>query len=327
MPRQMQVNEPNVDWHPSATLSALRLRAKIIAKIRAFFAKNNILEVTTPLLTDKGVTDPYLKNFQVPVDDQILYLQTSPEYAMKRLLCAGSGPIYQICQAFRFGDSGTCHQPEFTMLEWYRPNFEHMQLMDEIDLLLKIVLTNQTAKRISYQDIFAQHLQINPHTIPRKQLITCVQQKVKGLQERSLIQWPHTTLLECLFSHCIQPKLGHNTPLFIYDYPEKQAALAKLRTIPHQKEAIAERFELFINGIELANGYHELTDPEIYRLRFEQDNRQRLQNKQPTMAIDHKLLRALEQGGLPTCAGVALGLDRLVMVAGGYQKISEVISL
>ncbi len=312
------------DWRPTASLDALRLRAEILAKIRAFFAEREVLEVETPLLASAPVTDLHLQalhcRYRGPgADDGLtLYLQTSPEFAMKRLLAAGSGPIFQICKAMRDGEAGRRHNPEFTVLEWYRPGWDHHRLMDEMDGLLAAVLGTRTGERLTYGETFMRYADVDPHSETDGALRTLV----RGLGVPSAGELGRNDLLDLILTHVVEPKLGHCQPTFIHDYPASQAALARVR--PGQP-ALAERFEVFVEGLELANGYHELTDPGLHRQRFEADLAARRRAGLPEVPIDERLLAALEHG-LPESAGVALGFDRLVMLAAGAREISEVLA-
>jgi elongation factor P--(R)-beta-lysine ligase len=298
-----------------ALKNKLLLRAAVIAEIRQFFAERQVLEVETPILSAAATTDPYLQSFFTGQ----YYLQTSPEFAMKRLLAAGSGAIYQICKVFREEEQGRYHNPEFTMLEWYRPDFDHHQLMQEIDDLLQHVLQTTPAQKLTYAEIFEQYLQINPHTDSLNQLQKCAAEKnitsVGFTDDKD-------TWLQLLMNHCIEPYLGQDTPVFLYDFPASQAALAKIR---HDDPPVAERFEVYIQGMELANGFHELTDAQEQEQRFINDLQHRKQLGYPQIPYDQHLIAALKQG-LPDCAGVALGVDRLIMIAANTTDISDIIS-
>lgn len=315
------------NWQPTATIENLKLRARIIQKIRNFFAERGVLEVETPALSAAAVTDPHLQSISATFieggsqHNKTLYLQTSPEFAMKRLLAAGSGPIYQICKSFRNGEIGRLHNPEFSMLEWYRPGFDHYELMAEMDALLQTVLNTSPAEKLSYAEIFARFLPIDPHTAAIVELQTCAQQH--GIETSAgLLQADRDTWLQLLMSHIIEPKLGYQQPVFIYDFPASQAALARIR---HDKPPVAERFEVYIKGIELANGFHELADAEEQRRRFEADLIQRRELGYPAVPMDNHLLSALA-ANFPDCAGVALGVDRLIMLALNVSGIGDVMS-
>ncbi|MBI3771490.1 MAG: EF-P lysine aminoacylase GenX [Gammaproteobacteria bacterium] len=316
-----------IDWRPSASLAQLQLRARVLARIRAFFAERNIMEVETPLLAEGGSTDPHLESFICryrgpgAAEGRDLYLQTSPEFAMKRLLAAGSGPIFQIGKAFRNGEAGAHHNPEFTMLEWYRPGFDHLMLMTEVDTLVSVMLGTPAADRITYRELCQTQLGIDPHAVSVEQLRACV--------ERHDI---HTTNLSAgldidgwlalLFTHVLEPKLGQARPLFVYDYPPSQAMLAQVRP---GSPPVAERFELYVKGMELANGFHELTDSIEQARRFAADLQRRNELGLPPVTVDRQLLAALAHG-LPDCAGVALGIDRLLMCAAGVANLGATLA-
>src|SRR3990167_3848628 len=304
-------------WHPSSSIDALHKRAKVLRTIRDFFTERGALEVETPLLSQATVTDPHIHSMQVQPSSY--YLQTSPEYAMKRLLAAGSGPIFQITKAFRQDEVGRLHNPEFTLLEWYRPGYDHHALMDEMDALLQLILHCTTADRISYQAIFQHYLQLNPHTAALEELQQCASQQ--GIVVKANIT-QRDTWLQILLSHAIEPQLGQKQPLFLYDFPASQAALAKIRA---GNPALASRFEVYYKGMELANGFHELQNAVEQRHRFAKDLaiRQQLQLAQPH--CDENFLAALAQG-LPDCAGVALGIDRLLMIAPSAITLAETMS-
>ncbi|TLU67093.1 elongation factor P--(R)-beta-lysine ligase [Thalassotalea litorea] len=316
-------------WQPSATIETLKVRADFIAQIRRFFAERKVLEVETPALSQATVTDIHLQSFTTKLaatvsDDnqaQALYLQTSPEFAMKRLLAAGSGAIFQICKAFRNEEQGRYHNPEFTMLEWYRPGFSYLQLIDEIDELVCCLLGTESAQLISYQQIFIDILGIDPLTASSeqlKQVISKHQQMSDWLEKEEDID----TLLQFMFATFIEPSIGQERPCFIYHFPASQAALAKLA--PADKR-VACRFELYYRNMELANGFDELTNASEQRLRFEQDNRQRKARNLPEKPLDERLLAALEHG-LADCSGVALGIDRLLMLKLNKTEIKDVLS-
>lgn len=314
------------DWRPTATLEALRQRAEMLARLRRYFAGQGVLEVETPLLSAAAIPDPHIPSFTTAPDPQggaSRYLNTSPEFAMKRLLAAGAGPIYQVCKAFRRGEQGRQHNPEFTLLEWYRPGFDHLQLMDEVEALVRQLAEGfrplGPAQRLSYRAAFRQFLDIDPFAADAAQLASCAQAQglgeVSGLADRD--DW-----LDLLMGHCVQPQLGKDGPTFIYDYPASQAALARIRP---GEPPVAERFELFIDGIELANGFHELQDAGEQRARFEADARRRQLAGLDAVDLDEHLLAALS-AGLPACAGVALGLDRLLLVLNRASQLSDVLA-
>lgn len=316
-----------MSWQPTAIQSTLVKRAKFVAQIRAFFHSRNILEVETPLLSRNTITDlhldPFATNFEFAADENLtqLFLQTSPEFHMKRLLAAGSGPIFQICKAFRNEAAGTLHNPEFTMLEWYRPGFDDHQLMSELDELVQLLLNTNSAQKRTYQDVFQRFINIDPLTITLEQL----KKTITKYSEDDWLQHESSrdTLLQWLFSMVIEPHLGDDrTPCFVYDFPASQAALAKINQSNNQ---VAHRFELYFKGTELANGYFELQDSKEQQRRFVLDNRQREAEGKPQRPADQFLLAALDSG-LPSCAGVALGVDRLFMLATGLSTISQTLS-
>jgi lysyl-tRNA synthetase class 2 len=313
-------------WWPSASITTLKERARIIQQIRQFFIEKELMEVETSALSQTTVTDLHLHAFESTFNHplrphrQTLYLQSSPEYAMKRLLCAGSGPIFQICKAYRNEEAGGNHNPEFTMLEWYRPGFDHFMLMAEVDELMTLVLACAPADKISYQHAFMQHLGIDPLDISLLELKKLATKH--GYADIALDEHNGDNLLNLLFSQHVETKIAQDRPCFVYDFPASQAALAR---VSPADQRVAERFELYYKGKELANGFHELSDADEQRRRFEQDNHKRETAGLPIMPIDENLLAALEYG-LPDCAGVALGIDRLLMLALQKQDIAEVMA-
>jgi elongation factor P--(R)-beta-lysine ligase len=322
------MTEVTPDWRPSASLDALRQRAELLTRLRRYFAEHGVLEVETPLLASAGVTDPHIPSFTTmpgPRGEASRYLNSSPEFAMKRLLAADVGPIYQVCKAFRRGEQGSHHNPEFTLLEWYRPDFDHLRLMDEVESLVRqlaeSVRSLGSAERLSYRSCFQRYLHIDPLEVSTEALKASAREQglgeVAGLADDDRDGW-----LDLLMGHCIQPQLGRDTLCFIYDYPASQAALARVRP---GNPPMAERFELFIDGIELANGFHELQDADEQRARFEAEAAHRRAQNMESVVLDERLLKALE-AGLPACAGVALGLDRLQMVLTGRDRIQDVLA-
>jgi lysyl-tRNA synthetase class 2 len=303
------------DWRPSAPAAALAARARLLADIREYFRRAGVLEVETPLLCAGTVTDPRIS----PLACADRWLQTSPEYAMKRLLAAGSGPIYQVCKAFRGGESGGLHNPEFTMLEWYRPGFELRDLIAETAALVAGVLDRNSWETLSYRDLFLRHLGVDPLLAETGELAGIAREQL----DVSFATADRDTWLDLLLSHLIEPRLRDSGLLFVYDYPASQAALARLHEVDGM--AVAERFELYVDGIELANGYCELTDSTEQLRRFSRDNEQLVAVGEPPRPADPHLLAALEHG-LPACSGVALGLDRLLMLQQGASRLSEVLS-
>jgi lysyl-tRNA synthetase class 2 len=313
-------DEDKKNWRPTASLQNLQKRAAILAKIRHFFAERSILEVETPLLCQFGVTDPYIQSFAVPAQDGVRYLQTSPEYAMKRLLAADSGSIYQICKAFRVEENGQWHNSEFSILEWYRIDFNHHDLMQEVAEFLKSVLDFRPAKYFRYAELFQRYLSLDIFTISDNQL----REKIHSLGwlQTPLEKLDRDTCLQLLMTHAIEPHLGQEQPAFVYDFPASQAALARINL---STPPVAERFELYIQGLEIANGFHELKNAEEQKHRFLQNQNVRRKDQTPVLDIDTYFIAALKHG-LPDCAGVALGLDRLMMLAGKTDHIQNVLA-
>lgn len=308
---------------PGALRGRLEARARLLERCRHFFAERGVLEVETPILSQATVTDVHLASLETRLAGRAApyYLQTSPEYAMKRLLAAGSGDIYQICKVFRDGESGRHHNPEFTMLEWYRIGFDHRELMDEVEALLTTLLgarLERPAERVTYRDAFGRELKLDPFTTPTASLAALARERLgaEGLgEDRDL-------LLDLLMGALVGPALGQGRISFVHDYPASQAALA--RCLPGEPP-VAARFEAYAFGLELCNGFHELGDAAEQRRRFEADHLQRRERNLPVPPLDERLLAALATG-LPDCAGVALGLDRVLMLATGAAALEAVLS-
>ncbi len=313
-------------WKPAASLQMLQARAKLVGDIRQYFRNSGVLEVETPLLSRHGTTDPAVESFSsrysgplLGIDKQ-LYLHTSPEFPMKRLLAAGSGAIYQMCKVFRQGELGRFHNPEFTLLEWYRPGYDHHQLMTEVTGLIDLLIPGKANNSYSYQALFQQFLGIDPHDTGIAQLKGVALDRgllgAETMELSSIDGW-----LDLLLTHLIEPKLPRGL-CFIYDFPTSQASLAQVR---EGSPSVGERFELYLDGVEIANGFHELTDSAEQAKRFEAENLERHRAGLELMPMDEYLIQALEQG-LPDCAGVALGLDRLLMLKTGAQSLQEVLA-
>lgn len=307
-------------WRPSAPLSHLKQRAQLNQRLRAFFAERDILEIEAPIMGAAAVSDPFIESIPARCAGRDYFLQTSPEYAMKRLLAAGSGPIYSLGKVFRNGERGRRHNPEFTLLEWYRPGWDEHQLMAEVAELVESLVPGVAVRKISYRDWFAQNLGLDPHSASERELAACARRTIDidaGEQEGRDF-W-----LDLLVTHELEARLGPGLT-FVYDYPASQAALARLDR-DGQGQPIARRFEAFLDGVELANGYWELTDAGEQRQRFEADQDQRARLGAAMNALDEKLLAAMA-AGLPESAGVALGVDRLLMQLLGAKHIGEVIA-
>lgn len=301
-------NESLSLWPPSASLKNLRARADLLRRIRQFFAEREVLEVETPLLSRHATVDRHIESFRC---NDGRWLQTSPEFAMKRLLCAGSGPIWQLCKVFRHEESGRWHNPEFSLLEWYRPGYDHHRLMDEMEALLAAcgVAMPVPCMRLSYREAFRRHAGLDPWTaelaLLQNGLVQGGHSLPRNLEASELAD--RDFWLDLWMSLVVGPQLGGDQPCFLYDFPASQAALARVRG------EVAERFEVFWRGVELANGFHELADADEQQRRFEGDQAWRRAQRRAVPDYDQHLVAALRQG-LPDCAGVALGVDRLLLL-------------
>ena len=311
-------------------IEIIKGRARIVSDIRHFFSQRHVLEVDTPILSRAAPTAPYLESFKtefIPmgsIDKASYYLQTSPEFAMKVLLAGGSGSIYQIAKVFRNGERGRLHSPEFTMLEWYRPELNLEELMDEVAALLQTITSYSESVRFSYKEVFSQYLNINVLVCSKDELQKLAIKKLPSFSGDFYLD--RDGWLELLMSQVIEPELASlKKPVFIYNFPASQAQLAKVK-LDNDGEQVAARFELYAGGLEVANGYDELLDAKELRKRFEYDNQQRLKLGKAEMPIDEKLLAAMGLG-LPPCTGVALGLDRLLMLAMNKESIDCVQNL
>jgi lysyl-tRNA synthetase class 2 len=315
-------------WRPTATRAMLELRAALLAHTRRFFADRGVLEVDTPAVVNAAVTDVHIHSARVLFADPALpyFLHTSPEYAMKRLLAAGSGDIYQICHVVRGLERGQQHNAEFTLVEWYRIGFSLDRLMNEVDALVRHLLGDVaitiSSERLTYREAFLRELQLDPFIASVDELAEVA--KTIGFTSSATADQPadqRDELLELLMGAIVGPRLGHNSLTFVHGYPASQAALARLDT---EDPRAALRFEVYCKGIELANGFHELSSAAEQRARFERDNAERRRLGMPAHGIDERLLAALE-AGLPECAGVALGFDRTLMLAAGATHIDDVL--
>jgi lysyl-tRNA synthetase class 2 len=305
-------------WYPSASINLIKSRAKLLSELRSFFSQRDVLEVETPVLSQAPVSDPYIEPFKLHQSN--LYLHTSPEYSMKRLLCAGSGCIYQVARVFRAGEAGGKHNPEFSMLEWYRVGMNDHDLMAEVAELVNQLLLNDEnisllpVVKISYRELFEKKLGINPHEIDENSLAKLAQPYLGG----ATFELDKDGWLDILMTHAIEPTLVKKQLTFIYDYPASQAALARIM-LDDNGVKIARRFELYVGGMELANGYWELTDGQEQQARFERDA------NNTGRTVDANLIAALN-AGMPDCAGGALGLDRLLMLKENQKTISDVLA-
>mgnify|MGYP000709310317 FL=1 len=314
-------------FQPTCDLEALKARAKMYQRIRQFFAERDVMEVETPILSQAGVTDVHLASVpalrHVNGQQHTHYLQTSPEFPMKRLLASGSGAIFQICKVFRDDEHGRKHNSEFTMLEWYRPTFSLSDLMHETSALLNVCLAERFSELrpmvLSYKHAFQDRLDINPLQATLEQLKETARRVGLNLD----LGDDRLAYMDLLFSHMVEPSLGFDTPVFLTDFPPEMASLAKVKT-DEDGEQVAARFEVYIEGLELANAYDELVDADVLRQRFTTDNAERAAQGLTVMPIDEHLLAALPH--MPECSGIALGIDRLLMVAQNKLKLEQVIT-
>ncbi|GLS24344.1 EF-P lysine aminoacylase EpmA [Marinibactrum halimedae] len=309
-------------WAPSATLDTLKARALLMRELRGFFFDRDVLEVDVPLLSRATVTDPNIESIQAICNQEPVFLQTSPEFFLKRLLSAGVGSLYYLGKAFRDGEAGRRHNPEFTMLEWYRVGWTAEELMNEVAALLRVVLGAMPVTTKRYGQVFLEALGVNPHEQDSIRLLASLKAVAKEKLSVSFDDNDPNVWMELLFSHCIEPNLKGIT--LIYDFPASQAALAKIDRNDHG-EPVACRFEAYVDGIELANGYWELTDSQEQARRFEKDLHRRQSTGAYLPPVDKHLLHAL-QAGMPECAGVALGVDRLLMLKRGVKNIADVVA-
>lgn len=318
------------DWQPTASLEMLKTKARLLSQLRAFFAEKDILEVQTPILSQAGNTEPTIESFITQEHENTAhkikpsFLNTSPEFSMKRLLAAGYGSMYQITAAFRQDEQGKRHNPEFTLLEWYRIDFDHHALMGEVNSLLRYIAKDfiklERSQFFSYQKAMLKFANVDPFSATIEELKLAIVKA--GINAVGMDNVSRDTWLDLLMSQVVEKNLPMNCPVFIYDYPASQAALSKIRK---GSPDVAERFELYINGMELANGFHELSDAEEQAQRFQQQQQQRKKLGQQGIPADYHLIEALKKG-LPECAGVAIGLDRLLMVLTGAEHINEVLT-
>jgi lysyl-tRNA synthetase class 2 len=328
------MSAPGDDWRPSASPARLRQRAALLQRAREFFAARAVTEVDTPLVVNAPVSDVHIHSATVQLSADCaasgaappLYLQTSPEYAMKRLLAAGSGDIYQISHVVRGFECGRLHNPEFTLIEWYRVGFSLAQLMDEVEILVRALLgasAPAASERISYREAFGRELGLDPLTAPETALAQAARPLAlggAGATDATVGGMSRDDWLELLMGAIVGPRLGSGALTFVHSYPASQAALARLEPADPR---VAQRFELYCAGIELANGFHELASAAEQRTRFEADNVRRERLGLPLFPLDERLLAALTR--LPDCAGVALGFDRTLMLAVGAAHIEEVL--
>ncbi len=306
-----------MNWQPSCSIQALKARACLYQQLRAFFHARGVMEVETPALSQAGNTDPNIGSFSVNAPHGLRYLHTSPEYPMKRLLAAGSGDIYQICKVWRQDESGRKHNPEFSMLEYYRVGFSYPQLMLEVTELLKLAIPHLTTtpQTLTYRQAFLEILGLDPHQASIEQLRACAQQQQIDFQgELSLQAW-----LDLLFTHCIEASFPSDRLTFICHYPATQAALARV----HLEDGnwVAERFEVYLGPLELGNGYQEQTDARQLERVLAADAEQQVQD----IPLDLRFMAAI-QAGMPFSAGIALGLDRILLCRMQAKQLPSVLS-
>ena len=309
------------DWQPGTGLDSLRQRGRVLCELRSFFQQRNVLEVDVPVLATTSVTDcniDSIATLPVTSGESAGYLQTSPEYFMKRLLAAGSGDIYCLGKAFRHGEAGSRHNPEFTLLEWYRCGWDEHQLMAELGELISGLIPRVRIEKHSYANLFIEHLELDPHQAE----LSSLQQLAVKYGSDAWSNENRANCLDLLFSLVIEPQLADGLVL-VYDYPACQAALAKCYSDPRDRR-VSRRFEAFLNRVELANGYVELTDGQKQASRFNADQQARKVAGKPPMDVDQNLLAALNSG-LPECSGVALGVDRLLMQIEGAASLDQVM--
>ena len=302
-------------WRPSATKASIKARSTLLRQVRQFFEDRDVLEVDTPILSQHGTTDPYIDSIKTSNG----ILQTSPEFAMKRLLCADIGSIYQITKAFRLGESGRWHNPEFTMLEWYRVGFNHLDLIQEVDAFLIATLGTEPAEVISYQQVFLDYVNLDPLLCSDLELAQIIDDS--QLLSGSAQALSRDDQLNLLFTHCIEPNIATRKPVVVVGFPASQSALARIN---QQDPNVADRFEVYFRGVELANGFYELADANEQQQRFEADIAERKRKNLPEIPMDRLLIDALS-AGLPDCAGVALGIDRLLMLKMQAEHINDVL--
>lgn len=315
------------DWQPTASLDALRLRGAFNRLAREFFHARGVLEVETPVLSRGGNTEPNIASFSLEFSGRTdgaprtRWLRTSPEFALKRLLAAGIGDCYELGRVFRDGEAGGRHNPEFTLLEWYRVGWDHLRLLDETVALVRAALAlvgREAALQVmTFRDLYWQQLQLDPLTAGVETLRNALGEVAIDPDGLTRDDW-----LDLLMTHRLQPAFARDQLLAVHDWPASQAALARIRP---GDPPVAERFELYLGPLELANGYHELRDADEQRARFERDGRVRTARGLPAVPVDDGLLQALEHG-LPACAGVALGVDRLLMALLETDRIADVLA-
>jgi len=316
----MNAEGPGKTWRPAASRLAVETRARLLTDIRTFFSQRNVLEVETPLLSRAGTSDPNINPVATSAEPAG-WLRTSPEYALKRMLCAGYGDIYELGKVFRAGEAGRYHNPEFTLLEWYRHRWGYLDLAGEVIELLRYCgqgrFDDWTLTQISYRDLFMQFTGLDPFANNEAEFSHYAAERGISAGPMDQQDW-----LDLLLSHVIQPAFAAGSITLVHDFPVEQAALARIR---QGDPPVAERFEVYLGPLELANGYQELTDPEEQARRFRREIKLRSLRGEETAAMDENLLEAMRHG-LPKCTGVALGVDRLLMACLGLGQIDSVLT-
>jgi len=313
------------NWEPGASIEVLRERSTLIQKIRKYFSDQDILEVETPAISKFPTIDEHIDSIEVSLKSKKVpsYLISSPEYHMKRLLCFGMPSIYQICKAFRKDESGSHHNPEFTIIEWYQLGIDDRQLMEVTDRFLQYVLNTDPAEFITYKALFNKYLNIDPFNLTQSKFLLCCQKSgITPPKELTLKNCKIEDQLNFLMGFYIEKKIGLQKPVFVYHYPASQSALAKIDPLHDQ---ISQRFEVFYKGLELGNGYHELQDYQVHLSRFGSIIEKRRDSGQADYHLDCNFLDAIEHG-LPHCSGIAIGFDRLLMIKTGIDDIDKVQS-
>jgi len=306
-------------------LHTLKQSAFLLAKIRQYFAQNNVLEVETPILSSAGNTDIHIDSFtsnSINSAYECTYLRTSPEFPLKRLLCSGIGDVYELGKVFRQGEVSKTHNIEFTLLEWYRINFDYLDLIQDVTSLFEFIFSSFEMPKLKFKTVTFSEVFKNTFNIDVKQVCVSEINQLSQANGYSGSALSKDEGLDYLFATCIQPSFDANTVTFISHYPASQAALAQINP---QDPSTALRFEVFYQGIELGNGYQELTDAEELHQRFIKDNNYRKNNNMPEVPIDKQLLSGM-QYGLPACSGIAIGVDRLLMAVMKIDRIDEVLS-
>ncbi len=318
------------DWRPTSGLDRLKLRARLNARIRSFFAERDVLEIETPVLSRAGNTDPNIASLSLQFSGRCdgaprtRWLRTSPEFALKRLLASGLGDCYELGRVFRDGEAGARHNPEFTMLEWYRLGWDHQRLIDEAAALVQAALAlcgrGARLRRCSFRELYRAGLGLDPFNADIDELRNALGDVRIDPRDLDRDDW-----LDLLMTHRLQPAFAADQLLALYDYPASQCALARIRAGDDGEPPVAERFELYLGPLELANGYHELGDAVEQRARFRRDVGRRRARGLAATPLDEHLLSALAHG-LPDCAGIALGVDRLLMAMLGSERIADVLA-